>query len=590
MPYPIILLLFSLFVYNFSSANAGKKNPREKTGVIKIMINQLGYYPAAPKLAVITGLHQADSFYLVNSKNGKVEYRGFSGQPAKSAYSSTITSIVDFSAFQKPGTYRILLRPVTAKTNILSYTFDIRKNVHREAAKSSLKAYYFQRMSTPLEEAYAGRWKRPAGHPDTLVLVHPSAADDKRPAGTPLSSPGGWMDAGDYNKYIVNSGITTSTLLSALQDFPTYFEKLQVNIPETSNRVPDILDETLVNLRWMLTMQDPADGGVYHKLTNADFDGMVMPGETKLPRYVVKKSTAAALNFAAVTAQASGLLKKYQRDYPLLADSCLKMSIHAWNWAKNNDVIYDQQEMNERYKPAINTGAYGDNKLDDEWFWAASELYAVTGQQEFLSIIEKKMYNNFGVPSWNSVQALGVFALLRALPEKDLKHIHLRTALLKMADTMIMKARENAFRTVMGQSVKDFVWGSNGVAANQSLFLIKAFRVSGKREYLDYALSNLDYMLGRNATGYSFLTGSGSKQVMNPHHRPSVADDVVEPIPGLLSGGPNPGRQDKCEYEHTEPETCFTDQVCSYASNEIAINWNAPFVYVSGALEFLYNR
>ena len=134
-----------------------------------------------------------------------------------------------------------------------------------------MKGFYFQRVSTPLESKYAGPWARPAGHPDDKVEVHPSATSTQLPAGTIISSPGGWYDAGDYNKYVVNSGITMGTLLSAYEDFPAYFDTLNTNIPESGNRLPDILDEVLVNLRWMLTMQDPGDGGVYHKCTNASF-------------------------------------------------------------------------------------------------------------------------------------------------------------------------------------------------------------------------------------------------------------------------------------------------------------------------------
>ena len=74
---------------------------------------------------------------------------------------------------------------------------------------------------------------------------------------------------------------------------------------------------------------------------------------------------------------------------------------------------------------------------------------------------------------------------------------------------------------------------------------------------------------------------------MHPHHRPSIADNIIAPIPGLLVGGPNPGMQDKCFYASTETETAYTDDDCSYASNEIAINWNAPLVYVVNVIEAL---
>jgi endoglucanase len=139
----------------------------------------------------------------------------------------------------------------------------------------------------------------------------------------------------------------------------------------------------------------------------------------------------------------------------------------------------------------------------------------------------------------------------------------------------------------MGQSRRDFIWGSNAVAANQSMVLINAYFITKDKKYIDNALSNLDYILGRNATGYSFITGVGHRPTMHPHHRPSVADGIEDPVPGLLAGGPNPGKQDNCRYESSEPELAYSDTDCSYASNEIAINWNAPIVYVANAIEAL---
>jgi len=139
----------------------------------------------------------------------------------------------------------------------------------------------------------------------------------------------------------------------------------------------------------------------------------------------------------------------------------------------------------------------------------------------------------------------------------------------------------------MGQNRRDFIWGSNAVAANQGIVLINAYLLTKEKKYIAHALTNLDYLLGKNATGYSFITGIGSFSPLHTHHRPSVADGITGPVPGLLAGGPNPGRQDSVHYEYTEPETAYTDDDASYASNEIAINWNAPAVYLAAALEAL---
>jgi endoglucanase len=185
----------------------------------------------------------------------------------------------------------------------------------------------------------------------------------------------------------------------------------------------------------------------------------------------------------------------------------------------------------------------------------------------------------------------GYYTILRisgGLPEAIQPDIMIiRERVLRMAGEYISKQPQSAFRTVMGHSRRDFSWGGSSVAANQGILLLYAYRLTKNKTYLDAALSNMDYLLGRNATGYSFLTGFGSKPAMHPHHRPSIADGIAEPVPGLLSGGPNPGMQDSCRYEHTEPETAFSDTDCSYASNEIAINWNAPLVYLANALEAL---
>lgn len=560
---------------------------QKEKGSDRIQLNQVGFYPAAPKIAVITGKTEATKFTITSPDGLFAFFSGTLSPEKQSRYSSTVTRIADFSSFKKSGTF-VLLVPGVGN----SYMFKIDDNVFTGVAKTVLKGFYFIRSDMPLDAKYAGKWARPAGHPDTAVFVHPSAATAERPAGTIISSPKGWYDAGDYNKYIVNSGITMGTLLSAYEDFPQYFNGLNTAIPESGNALPDILDEALYNLRWMLTMQDPADGGVYHKCTNAAFDGMVMPGVTKLPRYVVQKSTAATLDFTAVTAQAARIFKTYSKQLPGLADSCLKASKYAWQWAqKSPAVIYNQRDMNTKYQPPVTTGDYGDRSLKDEWLWAAAELYATTKEAGYFSVLNERMKDNAQLPSWGNVAMLGYYTLLRL--EKGLPQlvkgsiVQMKDTVMRMANAYLSTVGANAFSTVMGQSKNDFNWGGNSVAANQGILLIRAYLLTKDKKYLDGALSNLDYLVGRNATGYSFVTGVGSKPTMHPHHRPSEADGIVDPVPGLLAGGPNPGRQDGCQYPFTEPETAYLDSVCSYASNEIAINWQAPIVYLANAVEAL---
>jgi endoglucanase len=199
------------------------------------------------------------------------------------------------------------------------------------------------------------------------------------------------------------------------------------------------------------------------------------------------------------------------------------------------------------------------------------------------------------LPSWDNVRLLGYYTLARF--EKKLTNSAkrdfpvLKERIITTADKMTEGIADRAYMTVIDKSAGDFIWGSNSVATNQGILLIQAYKLSKNRKYLDWALTNLDYVLGRNATGYSFVTGYGHKTPMFPHHRLSEADGIADPIPGLIVGGPNPGQQDGCKtYPSKIPDESYTDSVCSYASNEIAINWNAPAAYLAGALEALYNK
>lgn len=576
-----LLILFTVIAVSHSTS--GQHNFSSD-----IRINQIGFYPMAPKIAVVAGTGH-DEFYIASpDNNNKKLFTGKLSQVRQSAFSERKSQVADFSSFQVPGLYVVVVPGLGC-----SYPFEISPAVHQALTKGSIKAFYYQRFSIALSQQFAGKWSRPYSHPDREVMIHPSAADASRPSGTIISSPRGWIDAGDYNKYIVNSGITMGTLFSAYEDFSGYFDTLKLDIPERANAIPDLLDETLWNLRWMFTMQDPNDGGVYHKCTNAKFDPMIMPHLATEPRYVVQKGTAATLDFAAVMAQAARIVKRFPSQLPGLSDSCLAASRLAWNWAtKNPRVVYNQNAMNKTFDPDVTTGGYGDQQFTDEFIWAAAELFATTNDLQYYKSVNVLPDSAMPLPSWSQVRLLGYYTLVRL--EKQLpKSVHadvkdIKKRILNLADNMIKGVDDRYYMTVMGASPNDFIWGSNSVAANQGIVLLNALQISHDRKYLKYALGNLDYLLGRNATGYCYVTGYGDKPPMHIHHRPSEADGIVEPVPGLLSGGPNPGKQDKCNYPSSVPDEAFVDDVCSYASNEVAINWNAPLVYLLSGIEVAY--
>ena len=544
-----------------------------------IRLNQVGFYPEGPKVAVAVG-GEAGPFVVRPEGGGEAVFRGELGPVAEWSASGERVRQADFSRLATPGAYVVEIPGLG-----VSHPFEIRARVHEPVARAALKGYYFQRASTALDSAHAGVWSRAAGHPDTHVVVHPSASTPGRPAGTVLSSPRGWYDAGDYNKYIVNSGITVGTLLSAYEWNPAYVAALDVGIPESGNGLPDLIDEVLWNVRWMLTLQDE-DGGVYHKLTTADFSGEVMPAEGTDTRYVVQKGTAATLGFAATLAQASRVVRGFDAELPGLADSLLAASLDAWAWARAHPAVrYRQADLNARSDPDIQTGEYGDGAFDDELDWAALELYVTTRADSFLAVARPLDAAGLGIPWWQEVRELGLYSLLawRAEIATAVDTAAVRSAVLDAADRLVDPVETSAYGVTMQDET--FYWGSNSVAANHGVLLALAHQLTGEARYLDAATATLDYLLGRNAVGMSFLTGVGARSPQHIHHRPSRADGVPAPVPGLLVGGPNPAQQDGCDYASALPAASYADTWCSYASNEIAINWNAPLVHLAVSVE-----
>lgn len=552
-----------------------------------VRLNQIGFYPNGPKVGIVVEA-KGSEFYLLNVQSRDTAYKGSLKSTGTWEYSGENVSKADFSKFTKPGSYVLGVRGVGE-----SYPFEIQNKVHFGVGKGLLRFYYYQRNSTELPERYAGKFARKAGHPDTEVYVHASAATASRPENTVISSPYGWYDAGDYNKYIVNSGISTYTLMALYEHYPKYFDTLNLNIPESGNKTPDILDEIYWNLRWMITMQDPEDGGVYHKLTNANFDGSVMPEAALNRRWVVQKSTAATLDFAAVMAMSSRIYKKYNKTF---ADSCLKAAVKAYTWAKKNPAkLYNQPLMNAKFNPDIQTGAYDDNNVTDEFQWAAIELFVATGKTGYFedANIEYSIRNGFSLPGWQNVNTLGLYTLAfhrSRFPDQKEVIDQVRDKVVSMAAVMKDYAlTKSQIGVAMGVEKGDFGWGSNSFTANQGMLLMMAYELTAEGGYMDAAQANLDYLLGRNGTNYSYVTAFGEKSTRNPHHRPSEADGIEDPIPGMLSGGPNPGQEDSgnCGGKYTSklPAKSFIDDKCSYASNEVAINWNAPIAYLLFALE-----
>lgn len=539
---------------------------------VAIRLNQVGYFPNEEKVVVIEGINPAGKIQVKNLQ-GKTVLKPRNIRQAQSPWGDKTRYVVDISDLKKEGDYEVCVAGAKAPLRIARHAL-------HDISVASLKLFYLIRSGVPIESQYAGPYARPLGHADTQVLVHPSAASESRPEGTVISSPLGWYDAGDYNKYVVNSAFSIGLMLGVYEENKAYFDRLQTNIPESKNQTADFLDEMMFNMLWLLTMQDPDDGGVYHKLTTPNFEGFVMPKDCHQPRYVVAKSVTATLDFAAVMAQMARLMKG-NADYPDFSAKAAEAAERAYLWALvHPDAFYRQGDMNKQFQPAVNTGEYGDGNATDERFWAATELYKLTGKTIYKQDALRLMPSDFLVPSWGNVSGLGMLSWLSAGDAVQADKV--RQALQACCDAYVKDTDQSCFQAPYGNHAHDFGWGHlSERCCGMGIALLFADQYVAKGKYRRYALENIDCLLGRNALGYCYVTGFGQKSPMHPHHRPSAADGIDAPFPGMLVGGPNPGQQDKGSnlvYPSSLPDESYVDHADSYASNEIAINWNAALV------------
>jgi endoglucanase len=565
----IALSSFTLFFWQCSPNKIDIKN---LTPTENIRLNQLGYTPTSVKKAVIVN-SSALEFNILDIE-GNITFTGKTEDKGLWELSKETVRIADFSTFTTPGKYRLY-----SKDPGVSYLFEISTDLYSEVFNASIKAFYLQRASTVLDEKYAGKYAHPMAHPDDKCFFHPSSGKSK---GT-LSSPKGWYDAGDYNKYIVNAGVTVSTLLTFYENYPSASADNTLNIPESGNGLPDLLDEVKYELDWAETMQD-ADGGVFFKLTSKSFCGFVKPQDDISERFVVGKSTTSALNFAALFAQAGRVARKFDAK---LAENYISKAKLAWNWAVKNPAV------EFRNPDDVSTGGYGSNDFRGDFFWAAAELFVTTGESEYQAYISSNPMDFKFIPgeNWkNYLKNLGYYALI--LPESkisDSDKKSLENAITTEADKQLANLEKCPYHQPLGE----FVWGSNSDILDLGIIFAQAYQITNNKKYLDAAVETTDYIFGKNAVGISFVTGFGSKSTMLPHQRLSASDGVAEPLPGWLAGGPNSNLNDAfsernpggVKYTSKAPAKAYMDLEASYASNEIAINWNAPLVYMTGFLK-----
>ncbi len=542
-----------------------------------ILINKAGYLPKAVKYTYFTTA--VDSFYVIDVRD-KIVLRG-KAELSRSNDPATGKTIYrgNFSSVTQPGFYFVI-----DKSGSRSPMVYIADTVFNSVYKKSLKGFYFQRCGTQLFAEHAGVYQHGSCHSLRPPFYSGDGTFHKSITDTTGQSNviGGWHDAGDYGKYVVNAGISVGTLLMAYEMFPEKFSNDDLKIPETGNKVPDILDECRYELDWLFKMQRP-NGAVFTKVTHESFEGFIMPQNDNTTRYIYQVSSTATADFAGMMARAYRVFKKFDAAY---SEKCLTAAKKAWSYLEANPSIFPSGGF--KNPSGTSTGEYGDSNDQDERLWAAAELFISTNESKYHTFYLNN-YKKSG-PFWSAMgwPTMGPMAQLTyifgnsSLKDATALADH-KTALNNLCGQYLARTKNDGFNVVQST---DYYWGSNGDILNKAILLIAGYELNKTQDYYDAALSQLNYILGTNIHNISFITGIGDKRVMNIHHRPSGSDGIAEPVPGLLSGGPDKNREDSAIQAAvpagTPPALCFVDDQGSYSTNEICLNWNAPLVFVAG--------
>ncbi len=576
-----------------------KHKPYRRAKAPRIRLNQVGYFPGRSKLASVEHASTSPLGWQLLDADKQVVGEGTTSVFGDDLASGDHLHWIDFSSFKTPGEgYRLRVGEET------SDAFAVGDKLYAQMKVDALRYFYHNRSGLKIVMPFAGdkKWARPAGH----LADKSMRCLDELKCNYTLDVSGGWYDAGDHGKYVVNGGISVWTLLNLherTQHLGRSLDSLgdrSLNIPESGNGVSDLLDEARWGLELFLRMQVPQGkpfaGMAHHKVHGDKWTGLpLMAHEDKTPRHLHAPSTTATLNLAANAAQAARIWREID---PAFASRCLTAAKRAWQAAKENPDKLPPSTDN------VGGGPYDDKSAADEFYWAAAELYVTTGDEVYReAVLGSKLA--FTVPSpasggaqsamtWQDTRALGTISLAvvpSGVSGEERKRA--RDAIGKAADVYAAIIEKEGYRLPLSAAAtKKYPWGSNSLVLNNMIIFGLSYDFSRNKKHLEAMAAGMDYLLGRNPMAQSYVTGYGTRPLRNPHHRfwaQQLDQKYPEAPPGAVSGGPNSDIQDPRAKASglggCAPQQCFVDHIEAWSVNEVTINWNAPFAWVAAYLD-----
>jgi len=544
-------------------------------------INQLGYMPKARKYAYIGAwlgnagplpLHRdlnGKPFHLVDASTGKTVFSGALRSRMPDPVNARGTPFtgeevleLEFTPFQKPGQYSLLIPGIGS-----SHPFRIHDDTMAEAFFIHARGLYHQRCGIAKTEPFT-HWVQKTCHESCMTgsfppeIGHYGKASGKRPFGftntngqsikvnhfelikqnvppdtRKIHAPGGWHDAADWDRRPQHMGISGDLSMVYLLKPGNFCDK-QLNLPESGNGIPDILDEARWGLEHLRVLQQP-DGGVgtWIETTRHPKPGEGMASDDKLTYYVSCATRNSSLEYAAYAsllalamqkAGAEKIGKQFQESASKAwhyAMDPAKWKVRLFRWGKI--MLFYREEPGLKPEFVIKAGF---------------NLFRLTGDQAYLRKAEETVPAAIASMKKNSWRWSPLFWMeLEIFPLDSVELEKLRKArrkaLITAAETMIRQQEKNypvriAWYGPREGWVHTMSWGTYH-PLNRARTFIAAHAMTGDQAYLDAAMLANDFHNGANPSGSTMTSGLGRVYPVRFLDLNSYADGIAEQIPGI---------------------------------------------------------
>ncbi|MBN1925554.1 MAG: glycoside hydrolase family 9 protein, partial [Prolixibacteraceae bacterium] len=533
-----------------------------------ILIDQFGYLPATPKIAVIKDPQKgfdSEQTYLPGNNFALVD-AGTDEQVFTASITQWKNSITDessgdrvwyfdFSEVTQTGNYYVL----DVEKNLRSYEFRISPSVYNEVLKHAVRTFFYQRVGFPKEERYARKeWADGASHIGPLQDKNCRLFSDKNNAATERDVSGGWYDAGDYNKYTSwTCDYVVEMMLAYLQSPDAWADNY--NIPESGNGIPDLLDEAKWGADHLLRLQ--FDDGSMISIVGESHASP--PSAAKGQSLYGPANTSATLS----TAGAFAIASKVYRSIGLTAyaDTLLDAALAAWEWAEANpNVLFNNNDN------AYNSSGLGAGQMEMNDYGrftrklrAAVFLFEQTGETGYRDFVDAN-YNEVHMMQWNYAYPF----------EPDNQTTLLYYANLEDATSSVAGNIKRVYKNAMNSGsenfpaqvdakdpymahIKDYTWGCNRNKATKGNMFLDMYLFDADASKTEdasiAALGYIHYLHGVNPLNMVYLSNMyryGAENGVNEFYHSwftngsakwdRVGESMYGPAPGYLTGGPNP--------------------------------------------------